>query len=354
MPGLVNAHTHLELSWMRGRLGPAASFPEWIRQVIALRRGEPGIAGGTIVRAIEAALVEARRAGTAVVGDIGNTVASVAALAASELRGVVFREVIGFAPDDPDGLVDQAAAEIDDARGGEGVRVSLAAHAPYSVSPLVFRALRRALEGRPFAASSVHLAESRDELEFLEHGTGAWRAVLEAVGAWTGGWRAPACGPVEYLERLGFISDRLLVVHGVHLTRSELARLARAGATVVTCPRGNVATGAGVPPVAAFHESGVRVAVGTDSLASVDDLNLFQELAALHRLAPDVPAATLLKWATENGARALGFGAEFGAIEPGRRAALLAVTLPGGPMDVEEYLVGGVEPADLAWVDSLL
>jgi cytosine/adenosine deaminase-related metal-dependent hydrolase len=354
MPGLVNAHTHLELSWMRGRLDPVATFPQWIRQVINLRRSEGGLAEGEVARAMAGAIVEARRAGTALVGDIGNTVASVADIAASDLGGIVFREVIGFAPDDADAVVERAVREIDDARGGDRVHVSLAAHAPYSVSPRVFSALRRALERRPFAPASVHLAESSDEIEFLEKGSGAWRALLETLGAWTDDWQAPQCGPVEYLDRMGFISGRLLVVHGVHLTMGELARLGRAGATLVTCPRGNLATRAGVPPVAAFHRSGVRVAVGTDSLASVDDLNLFQEMAALRRLTTEVSAGTLLAWATENGAHALGFGADFGAIEPGRRAELLAVSLPAGPVDVEEYLVSGIVPGQIAWVDALL
>jgi cytosine/adenosine deaminase-related metal-dependent hydrolase len=368
MPGLVNAHTHLELSWMRGRVGPAASFPAWIRRLLALRSTgvEPG--ADEIRRAIEHAIGEMRRAGTALVGDIGNTTASVGPLVASELSAVFFREVIGFRAEDPEALVAGVADEISRAPASSAVRFSLAAHAPYSVSPAVFRAIREWLmrrasslgpsDPRTFGPSnlrtSVHLAESADELEFLQQGSGQWRSILESVGAWSDTWRPPSCGPVEYLERLGFMSARLLVVHGVHLTMDEMAALARAGATLVTCPRGNIATGAGVPPVAAFHRSGLRIAVGTDSLASVDDLNLFEELALLRRLSAEVPAGRLLTWATRNGAEALGFGTEFGSIEKGFRAALLAVPLPAGTADVEEYLVSGVDPAGLYWVDALL
>jgi 5-methylthioadenosine/S-adenosylhomocysteine deaminase len=96
----------------------------------------------------------------------------------------------------------------------------------------------------------------------------------------------------------------------------------------------------------------VRVAVGTDSLASVDDLNLFAELAEIRRLAPSVPASRLLDSATRAGAEALGFASELGAIEPGKRAQLLAVRLPDQAIDVEEYLVNGIEPADIRWLDS--
>ena len=166
----------------------------------------------------------------------------------------------------------------------------------------------------------MHLGESPEEIQFLRDGTGAWRELLEQLGAWNDGWEPPACGPVEYLDRLGLVTGRLLAVHGTQLTDAELARLAAAGATVVTCPRSNRWTGAGTPPIERFYASGVRVAIGTDSLASVEDLNLFDELAAVRRLAPGVPAARLLESATVAGAAALGFAAEFGTIEPGKRA----------------------------------
>ena len=164
-------------------------------------------------------------------------------------------------------------------------------------------------------------------------------------------WEPPGCGPVEYLDRLGLVNDRLIAVHGVHLTDAELGRLAAAGAAVVTCPRSNRWVGAGTPPIDRFYASGVRVAIGTDSLASVDDLDLFRELKEVRRLAPDVEAARLLRSATVDGARALGFGSELGSLESGKRADLLAVRVPAGAADVEEYLVGGVEPASVRWLE---
>jgi len=146
------------------------------------------------------------------------------------------------------------------------------------------------------------------------------------------------------------VGRHLLAVHGVQLTDADLARLAAAGATVVTCPRSNRWTGAGTPPIDRFYASGVRVAIGTDSLASVDDLSVFAELAAVRRLGPRVPASRLLDSATRQGAIALGFDADLGSIAPGKRAQLVAVRLPAGVTDVEEYLVSGVPPEDISWV----
>jgi cytosine/adenosine deaminase-related metal-dependent hydrolase len=344
LPGLVNAHTHLELSWMRGRVPPGGTMPAWASRLLALRRAAAGDPAGPIHHAI----AEARAAGTSLVGDVTNTLAAYDLLAQSELGGAVFRELIGFAAEDPDRIIANAQTELDVLRPLPWLRPSIVPHAPYSVAPALMRAIAAAAGDRPI---SVHVGESAEEIQFLRDGTGAWRELLERLGAWNDHWQPPACGPVEYLDRLGLVTRKLLAVHATQLTDGELARLAEAGATVVTCPRSNRWTGAGTPPVERFYASGVRVAIGTDSLASVEDLNVFGELAELRRLAPGVPAARLLESATAIGAAALGFAAEFGTLEPGKRAAIISVALPAGVEDVEEYLVTGIEPRRVRWLE---
>jgi 5-methylthioadenosine/S-adenosylhomocysteine deaminase len=162
----------------------------------------------------------------------------------------------------------------------------------------------------------------------------------------------PCCGPAEYLDRLGVLDDRMLVVHGVQFSSEDLDRVAAKRATLVTCPRGNIRTGAGEPPIEDFFRSGVHVAVGTDSLASVNDLNIFSELAELRRLAPSIPARQLLESATLNGARALGFDDDLGSIEPGKRDRLLAVNLTNDVADAEEYLISGIDESCIRWLDA--
>lgn len=345
LPGLVNAHTHLELSWLRGQVPPGEAMPSWASRVIGLRRQ----AGGDRVAPIAAAIDEIRAHGTALVGDVTNTLAACAPLARSPLAAAVFYELIGFRPERALALVAEAERRLAAEELGDRVRATIVPHAPYSVSPDLFRAIGRAAGHRPL---SVHLGESAQEIEFLGKGTGAWRALLESIGAWDDGWVAPACGPVEYLERLGLLNDRLVAVHGVQFDDADLERLAAAAATVVACPRSNAWTGAGQPPIARFYGSGVRVAIGTDSLASVDDLSVFAEMAALRALAPDVPASRILRSATLDGAAALGFGAELGAIAAGRCAELIAVAVPADVPDVEEYLVGGITPDRIQWLTA--
>ena len=200
------------------------------------------------------------------------------------------------------------------------------------------------------APCSIHLAESRAETEFIATGGGPWRTLLEDVGSWDPAWTAPRTSPVQYVEHHGLLDARMLVVHGVQMTAADLARVQASGATLVTCPRSNAHTGAGVPPIEGFYASGVRVAVGTDSLASTEDLNVFAELAAMRRLAPTVPASLLLESATRIGAEALGLAGEFGVLAPGARARLLTVQVPADVDDVEEYLVSGISPDQLAWL----
>lgn len=345
LPGLVNAHTHLELSWMRGQVPPSSSMPAWAASLMALRRTVSHEPPEPIVDAI----AEARTSGTSLVGDVTNTFATYDPLLDSQLSAAVFRELLGFSAPDPAAAIVSAQQQISELTPVAWLRPSIVPHAPYSVSPALLTAIAKASAGRPV---SIHVGESAQEIEFLRSGTGEWRALLESLGVWNPSWTPPGCGPVEYLDRHGLVSERLLAVHGVRFGDEDFRRLRAAGATIVACPRSNRWTGAGEPPIDRFYASGVRVAIGTDSLASVEDLNVFEEMAAVRRLAPSVPASRILESATLSGAQALGFASELGSLETGKRAELLAVRLPVDCPDVEEYLVSGVDPSDIRWVDA--
>lgn len=343
MPGLVNAHTHLELSGLWGKVPPARSLPAWVAHLMAERERT----GGDSPDAIRQAIADAEECGTAAVGDVANSLAALPAIERSRLYAVVFRELIGFNRPDAAAVVDEAARALAALPAAPRVRLRLAPHAPYSASPAMVQAI---LSGalREDGVSTIHLAESPDEVEFLETGRGAWRDLLVERGAWDPQWKPPGCRPAEYLDRLGVLGPRLLAVHGVQLTDPELRLLAARGVTLVVCARSNVWVGVGSPPVERFYASGVRVAVGTDSLASATDLNVFSELAALHHLAPHVEPPRLLASATRAGALALGLD-DLGAIQPGARARLITIDLPIRVRDVERYLVEGIDPGQIAW-----
>jgi cytosine/adenosine deaminase-related metal-dependent hydrolase len=353
LPALTNAHVHLELSWMSGRVARHDRLTSWVREMLRVRRGEAP-PDEAVITSIDEAIAQACATGTGLVGDISNSLLSVERLRRSALKGIVFHELLKLTSADADATLEAGISALERCGPSSHVPVSLAPHAPYSVSPRLFQGIRAAQARMPFLPSSVHLGESPEEIELLQSGSGAWRELLEELGVWDAAWVPPALDPAAYLDQMRILGPGLLAVHGVHLSDAALERLAARGTTLVTCPRSNAYVGVGDPPVDRFYRSGVTVAVGTDSLASNDDLNMFSELAALRRLAPAVPAASLLVSATLEGARALGFESESGTIEPGRSAALIAVDLPPDIVDVEEYLVSGITADKVHWVEELI
>ena len=293
-----------------------------------------------------------RDTGTVLVGDISNSLTSLPAFAAAGLGGVIFHELLGFNIVDPAAMVREAWAACGRWRIAPGapatvarLTLSVAAHAPYSTSPPLFAEIARRHREAPLA---IHLGESPEEVEFLRTGRGPFRDLLEELGAWHPAWQPPDCDPVEYLHRLGYLQRGVLAVHAVHLTDDALARLAAAGAVVVTCPRSNAWVGAGLPRVSHFYAAGVPVAIGTDSLASTPTLNLFDELAELRRIAPDVAAARAARQRDAAGrARARRRGRL--RHDLGRASARRSSRSRFRPADsdVEEYLVSGVPAASV-------
>jgi cytosine/adenosine deaminase-related metal-dependent hydrolase len=353
LPALVNAHTHLELSYLHKRVPPSTSFNTWVLELMAQRRGSPTPDAPPILEAARYAISRARATGTGLVGDVSNTLITVPLLREAGMAAHVFYELIGFNHPDPVGRVREARAAANAAGlQRDGVRVSLAPHAPYSVSSALFKAIRTDADAHAHPVTTVHLGESAAEVELLRHGTGPAREMLERLGVWTAEWQIPGVSPTEYLTTLGFLRPHTLVVHGVQFTSSDLANVRAAGAPLVSCPRSNKYVGAGTPPLESFYTAGVPVAFGTDSLASVEDLNMFAELAEARRIAPVVSARDLLRSATLTGAQALRYDDEYGSIEVGKRAALIAVRVPPHVDDVEEYLVRGVQPHAISWLNS--
>ena len=354
LPALVNAHTHLELSYLHGRVPPSTSFNDWVMVLMALRRDHPDPAAPAIIEAARHAIAHARASGTGLFGDVSNTLVTVPLLRDAGMAAHVFYELIGFSHPDPVGRVREARAAADAvAINAGGVRVSLAPHAPYSVSAELFIAIRSDVDAHPDSVTTVHLGESAAEVELLRQGSGPARVMLERLGVWSNEWQIPGVSPSEYVAALDFLGADSLVVHGVQFTREDLARVKTAGSPLVSCPRSNAYVGVGAPPLESFYASGVPVAFGTDSLASVADLNMFAELAEARRIAPTVSARELLRSATLTGAQALRYDDDYGSIAAGKRAALIAVRVPPDVVDVEEYLVAGIEPDAIAWLDTI-
>lgn len=320
IPGLVNAHSHLDLSGARGLVPPtdAAHFTDWLRGVIAYRRGRTP---EQVQADVRAGLAEALRFGTTLLGDIAAEGASWDALAAAPVRAVVFRELIGVSEERANAAYAAAAGWYAGGRETPTLRAGLSPHAPYSVHRLLFARAAGLLRERkrPIA---VHLAESRAEVELVASRRGPFVPFLKDVGAWD------AAGLTDDLNGVMKACDARqpkLFVHGNHLAPSS--RFPR-NCAVVYCPRTHAAFGHPRHPVRDFLARGVRVCLGTDSLASNPDLDPLAEARFVRARRPDLPPDVILRMVTLTGAEALGWADEAGSLEAGKSADAVAVPLP--------------------------
>ena len=350
MPGLVNAHTHLELSYLRDEVAPASAFVSWIRGLLAARRQYPDAKAPEILDAIDRAVAEAIAFGTAVVGDISNTLCSFRFARAQSARGCrVLRDRQVQRPRSRGDRRTGAARARRACADRSGQDEPRCACALFSRARWCFARFRRTSTAtRSRRAACTWPSRSRKSNSSRPAAGPGARCSRSWVRGIPRGRRRESV-PSSTSTRADFSTRVCWPCTACRRRQADLARLASRGTTLVTCPRSNGHTGAGVPPIEEFYRSGVHVAIGTDSLASTPDLSVFAEVATLHALAPSVPAAALLDSATRQGARALGFDADFGTIDPGKLARLLAIALPPQTDDVEEYLVSGIR----AGTDSL-
>ena len=308
---------------------PSADFTGWLRQVIAHRRT---LTPEQIEADVRAGLTESLRHGTTLLGDIAGEGRSWSILADAPLRSVIFYEMLGLTPARAEQALASARAWLAAHPATSHCHPGLSPHAPYSVRAALFaQAAQLAREAKcPLA---VHLAESREELDLLHDHRGPFVSFLKELGVWDADGLAASPGQV-----MQACNQRIskLFIHGNYL--APTARIPR-NSTVVYCPRTHAAFGHTPHPFRQFLARGIRVALGTDSLASNPDLSVLAEVRYLHRLCPDVPGEVLLRMATLSGAEALGWAEEAGSLEAGKSADVIAVSLaPGENRDPYERL----------------
>ncbi len=332
IPGLVNCHSHLEITAMRGMLDDVEhDFRAWLLRLNSIR--EKWSAADVEASALAGAH-EGIRAGVTCFGDIGRMGhAGVNALKTSGLRGVVFQET-EFSPDNRTAEDDfQALGKKFEAlklEETERVTVGLSPHSPYTVSSQLFELIAQyAIINR--IPLTIHAAESDNELELMSRGTGFFTGVYEKFGV---EWQSPHSTTIEYLERLGVLAAQPLLAHCVKVTESDIAKIAKYGARVAHCPKSNAKFGHGYAPFEHLQDAGIAVGLGSDSVASNNVCDMLEEsrfaaLAARNRegSAGFVSAQEVLTAATLGGARALGLDASIGTLEAGKFADIAAVSL---------------------------
>jgi cytosine/adenosine deaminase-related metal-dependent hydrolase len=250
---------------------------------------------------------------------------------------VCFLELLAWDPARAEATADWATDRVAAAQRqpASGVEVRLAAHAPHSVSPeLLARLVERG------GVASIHLAESQEESRYLAGGDGPWAEFLERRGLGHVSFRPPGMSPVEYVDGLGLLHPGLVAAHAVHVDAEDRKRLARRGVSVALCPRSNRNLGVGTADVPALIAAGVRLCLGTDSLASAETLDVLDDAVLLTQQFATLDPATVLRMATAGGAEALGLD-DLGTIAPGKRAALAFAGAASPPADPHAHVLSG-------------
>jgi cytosine/adenosine deaminase-related metal-dependent hydrolase len=346
MPGLVNVHSHLEYSAFHG-FSRSCGFGEWMLRLLLARRKL--IADDYAVSARWGAR-ECARAGMTFLADTSfEGWTSARAAGEAGLRARIHLEVIGLDDADLPKIMERMEARLAvlDEACGPLVEPGLSPHAPYSVSSRLYRELAR-FARREDLRLATHVAESKSEVELLEHGTGAIAQAYKAAQLWRGQrWSPPGVSPVAFLEQTGALGPEMLAVHCVQLDGDDVAVLARSSAAVAHCPRSNSRLQCGTAPAAELRAAGIAVGLGTDSLASNESLDLFAEMRSaveMSRAAREADSrgvavaprqggldeTAVLRMATLEGAAALGLDARLGSLEVGKEADIIAVRMPAG------------------------
>ena len=338
LPGLINAHSHLDYTHMAGQFPPPKVFSDWLKLITSTKAGWSLADYSASWRDGAQMLL---RTGTTTVADIEAVPQLLPEIwKSTPLRLLSFLEMIGITSRRPPTLVLQEALDKVATFGRQRGRVGLSPHAPYSTVPELLRRCAGATR-RQRMLICTHVAESRLEFEMFTRAKGEMFDWLQRSGR-----DMSDCGlssPVEHLQQCGLLRPNLLAVHVNYLKKTDAALLAKHGASVVHCPRSHLYFHHDSLGLRRLKKAGVNLCLGTDSLASVCqtrrqkvELNMFEEMRTLAELEPSFSPRQILRLATVNGARALRLQAQIGQIAPGANADMIAVPLTQGSQDPHE------------------
>jgi cytosine/adenosine deaminase-related metal-dependent hydrolase len=325
LPGLVNCHTHLEIG-SNPSGGPAEAFVPWVQRLIESRKS---VGLDEQARTAEAGAWALLHSGATSVGEVSTTGQSLAPLLRVGLRGVVYLEILGL---DPAEAADRLAAAAANLRAmaaaarGSRLAIGLSPHSAYALSEELLSACG-SLVRKTGVPPAIHAAESPAETELLATGEGPIaRSLYPAVGRAAPPPRRRARSPIAYLAAIGALLERPVLIHAVHVDEADCRLMAGHGVRVAHCPRSNRRLSEGTAPVPQMRGHSIPVGLGTDSLASAPDLDLWGEMrAAWAAHAAGLKPAAVLEMATLGGARALGLADRVGTLEIGKRADVIAV-----------------------------
>lgn len=328
-PGFVNAHAHLELTILRGFLEDLDFFT-WIRTVTLSKQQR--LTREEMLLSSRLGVAESLAAGVTCVGEVMDTGTSWQAMHEYGLQGVAYQELFGPADIHVEESLKGLQRKIEMMRPQESqtLRLGVSPHAPFTVSPRLFRAVKDYARSERLPVT-VHIAESAEEELYVRMGEGPFAErnrerefVVEIAG----------CSPVAHLERCGVLDPDTLLIHAIRTEDSDLEILRRTGAAVVHCPKSNAKLGHGVARVVEMCDAGIRMSLGTDSVASNNVVDMFEEMREaifMQRVQTGkfnaLDAHSAFRMATLGGAECLGLAQHLGSLDAGKRADFVVVNL---------------------------
>ncbi len=334
LPGLVNAHAHLEYTLYPVNLSEKLSFVDWLIKIISLRRDLSQI---DLTKSLKAGIQMLISSGTTCVGVIVPTLRWLPLFQRSGIRATLFQEVIGYRDEDSEKITKWIGNEIRDNifNISSTTFIGISPHSPYTVSPKLYRNLYNLArdEGLPFC---THLSESTEEIEFISEGKGDIAERLFPLVGW-GDINIEAKGvkPARYLSDIGVIGPETIVVHAVNVGEDEIDIFRARGSKVVTCPRSNHYLAVGKAPIPFFLQRGLVISIGTDGLSSNTSLSLWDEMRFLKNIYKEnISPDDIIRAATIGGAKTLGWERQVGSLEVGKEADFIAIDVSG----IERYI----------------
>ncbi len=334
LPGLINAHCHLDYTCLRGKIPPQKTFADWIRAIIAEKEK---LSPQDYLVSINEGFAEARKCGTTTIANVTAFPELISRIQAPS-RTWWFAELIDVRSSERENeIVDLAVESIGRARPPGAPNWGLAPHAPFTASPNLYRRCEE-IARRENVLLTTHLAESREEMEMFSHSRGPLADFLACLGRDNSDLHGAT--PVAHASEFCEFDDRWLLVHLNEIVMDDLERLLRPKTQphVVHCPRSREYFGHSPFKFGKFRKLGFNVCLGTDSLASNEDLSLFAEMRAFQRYRPKVSPKEILEMVTVNPARALQQENALGRIQPGFHADLIRVPCTRSTSVFEEIL----------------
>ena len=319
-PGFINAHCHLELSHMLGKVSPKTGLVEFIKNILKQR----GADNAAIIAAAEKADNDMYENGIVAVGDISNNSITAPVKAASKLYYHTFVEILGFLPSQADENFDKALTVLNEFKPQPS---SLTPHAPYSVSKELFRLIKKYSDtGNNLL--SIHNQECEDENKFYRYKLGGFNDLYEYFGTDTSHFKPQARNSLQSIIPLLTSKQEILMVHNTCTNLKDIYFLKRFDRKInwCFCPNANLYIEDRLPKINLFIDQGFNITLGTDSLASNTSLSILSEMLTIQHKFPAIDTATLVEWATLNGAKFLGIDSDMGTLEPGKTPGLNLIT----------------------------